>query len=140
MRRYTKVITAALTMALLLSLAAGTASARNGLSVETTHFIVLFPELTFNAGANIICNVQLDVTLHATVAKVRLTLAGFTNIQVFEETCRSGRAGLLNSSRQRVRGLVGPFHLTYESFTGTLPNVTSVTLGVQEVPFWKSVV
>jgi hypothetical protein len=39
----------------------------------------------------------------------------------------------------RVTGAQGPYHLTYRSFTGTLPSITSMTVRINDVVWWLRV-
>lgn len=139
MRTHGKLILMALTAALLLSFAAGTASARNGLIASPSTVEAIFPELTFSDTTGlveVICEVTLNVTFHESVAKTIGSLAGFAEVAVDEAGCEGGTAGLLDVNDERVTGLYGPYHITFDGFTGTLPNIQSVSLQLNEVKFW----
>jgi hypothetical protein len=129
-----KLVVLAVAAASLLALVTGQAAARTGLRASPTTSYVDFPTLELNGGfSTVVCDVLMGVTLHESVAKSAGTLAGFATINV--RSCSAGAAGLLVAGR-RVTGLQGPYHVNYLSFTGTLPNIQSVTLQVLEVSFW----
>jgi hypothetical protein len=141
MRKFSKLMMTALAALLVLSLTAGTAAARTALSASPRAFFVHFSPLTLSGGGQTIrCNVLMHVELHESIPKISGTLAGFATIQIFEETCVGSpfgaTAGLLGPRGERIRGLGGPYHLLYVSFSGTLPEIRAVTIGVKRVPFW----
>ena len=109
----------ALTAALLLASAVGTASARS-LSVSNQNIRATWSSLEFVSAVTIRCQVTLEGSFHSrTIAKVARSLIGaITRATVKEETCTNGRG--------RPQAL--PYHLTYEGFTGTLPAIASVLL------------
>ena len=117
MRISTKLTLTALLAALLLASAVGAASARN-LSSSTQNIRATWSTLEFAAITVARCQVTLEGSFHArTIAKVARTLIGtITRFLVKEESCVNGRVHPKNL----------PWHLTYESFTGTLPNLTNV--------------
>ncbi len=131
-----KFVVAALTATALLALIAGSASARNGLSASPSSSTLIIRNLELRGGFGTVrCNITQTVTLHASVAKSRGALAGQANVAVSTNGCAAGNAGILVSGR-RVTGLTGPYHVQYQSFAGTLPNISSVTLAVTGVSFW----
>ena len=132
-----KLILAALTAALALSLSASLASARTGISVSPTATTLTLTNLELEGGIGtpVRCNVTMDAALHERTSKSVGSLAGFADIAVSTGGCSEGNAGILVGGR-RVTGAQGPYHVTYRSFTGTLPSITSVTLRVNAVTFW----
>lgn len=128
MRTSSKLILAALTAALVLAVTVGTASARNGLTASPSETTATFGELSFGAGTGVeaVCEVSLIVTLHASIPKSVGTLAGFTRIRI--NSCSKGTATLLQEPNTR-------YHVLFGGFTGTLPNIQSVTLAPEEVEF-----
>jgi hypothetical protein len=123
MRVSAKLGLAALAAALLLSAAVSTASAGR-LSVSNQNLRVTWSRLEFQAPSRSVtvrCQVTLEGSFHSrTITKTPGTLIGaLTRINVKTETCTGGRA---QPSRP------APWHVTYEGFTGTLPNITSVRL------------
>jgi hypothetical protein len=131
-----KVILTALAAALALSLSASLASARTGIAVNPTATTLTLVNLNMDAaGIDVQCNVTMDAALHARTNKTTGSLAGFADIAVSTGACTEGNAGILRSGA-RVTGPQGPYHVTYTSFSGTLPNIESVRLTVQDVIFW----
>ncbi|HEU4721161.1 MAG TPA: hypothetical protein VFS59_07330 [Gemmatimonadaceae bacterium] len=105
--------------ALLLSMAVGTASARN-LSISNPNIRVTWSNLEFVGTVTVRCQLTLEGSFHRnTIVKERGTLIGaITRATVKTESC--------TNARLRTEGL--PWHLTYEGFRGTLPNITEVFL------------
>jgi hypothetical protein len=111
--------TAALAAALLLALSI--TAAANRLSYSSKEFRIMWSSLSFSAaegGVAIICPVTLEGSfLERTSTKVRDALAArITSANV--GTCQEGSATILSASL--------PWEVTYQSFTGTLPNITGV--------------
>jgi len=123
MRTSAKLGLTALIAALLLSAAISTAGARS-LSVSSQTIRATWSRLEFNEegiGLSVRCQVTLEGSFHSrTITKVRGALIGaITRVNVFTERCTGGFA----------KGKPPfPWHITYESFTGTLPTITSVRL------------
>jgi hypothetical protein len=111
---------AALTAGLVLALAVGSAAA-NTLSYSEQRFRIVWTSLTFSeagGGLPIRCPVTLVGSFHEhTVAKAEGTLvAAITGATL--GVCQEGNATILEESL--------PWHVLYESYTGLLPNITSV--------------
>jgi len=123
MRTSAKLGLTALIAALLLSAAISTAGARS-LSVSSQTIRATWSRLGFNdesLGLSIGCHLTLEGSFHSrTIAKVSRALIGaITRVDVFTERCTGGF----------VKGKPPfPWHITYESFIGTLPNISSVRL------------
>jgi hypothetical protein len=122
MRNLTRFILAALLGALTLALFVGSASA-NKLSYSNQAFRIIWTSLTFSeSGGNfpISCPVTLEGSFHSrTAAKVRDALAGLiTRAVVNNPGCTEGQATILGESL--------PWHVTYQSFSGTLPSIIGV--------------
>ena len=117
-----------LVAALLLALSLP-AAARN-LSYSAAQFRILWSTLRFSAaegGVSITCPVTLEGSfLERTATKVRGALrARITRSTV--GTCREGNATILAETQ--------PWDVTYQSFTGTLPNITSVRYSLLNAAF-----
>jgi len=135
MRKYSKHLMVAITAAAILAAAVGTASA-NRLSISNRNIRVVWTPLSFNAGASALvrCNVTLEGSFHSnTIAKVARALIGHISRANVARPCAAGTAWAYNGSE--VNEVLGgtlasslPWHLTYESFEGTLPNITGVHL------------
>jgi hypothetical protein len=126
--------------ALLLASAVSTASARN-LSINNQNIRVTFTSLEFGASEIIVrCLVTLEGSFHTrTLAKVARSLVGaITKAAVKQETCTGGSGGPFNGV-ERYNGTTSPntlpWHLTYDSFQGTLPNITSLRAAISRFRF-----
>ncbi len=127
MRFSAKLGLTALMAALLLASAVNIASAGR-LSTSNQNFRVTWSRLEFQSAVTIRCQVTLEGSFHArSIAKVERTLiGGITRADVKEESCTGGTARA-NSPF--------PWHVTYESFEGTLPTITAVNLLLQRFLF-----
>lgn len=119
---------AALTAALLLALSIPAAASR--LSYSSKEFRILFASLSFSAaegGVSIRCPVTLEGSfLERTATKVREELrARITRSTV--GTCQEGNATILAETQ--------PWNVTYQSFSGTLPNISSVRYALLNAAF-----
>lgn len=122
MRNRVGIALAALGATLALAVAVGSASA-NRLSYSETRFRIIWTSLTFSeSGGNfpISCPVTLEGSFHsATMAKVTEALvASITRAVVNNVGCTEGQATILAESL--------PWHVTFQGFTGRLPNILSV--------------
>jgi hypothetical protein len=116
--RIAKLVSTALLAALALSAAFSTATARI-FSFSNQNIRATWASLEFQSiEGNIRCPVTLEGSFHArTLAKVRGTLMGsITRAFVRETSCNGGR--FLPKEL--------PWHLTYESFVGALPDIASL--------------
>lgn len=105
---------------LLLASGLSAASARN-FELSTQRIRVTWSRLEFGTSLfTLRCQATLEGSFHSrTVAKVAGTLIGaITRVNIKSESC--------GEIRTAVRAL--PWHITYEGFTGTLPNIASVRL------------
>lgn len=125
----------------LLALAATAPAFSSAFARSAIVFSTPSPNVTFlslqiegGIGSSVSCSVDLNTTLHPWVVKTAGTLMGQTSVQ-FAGICSGGSAGLL-VGRSRVPGPQGPYHLTYQSFSGTLPNINGVTFRINDVTFW----
>lgn len=120
-----------LVAAACLSLAVGSASARR-LELSTQAFLMFWASSTpliFSeaGGTSVSCPVSLEGSFHSrTVSKTSSALVGYINEAILSE-CRGGSATALSETL--------PWHVQYNSFAGTLPNITSVTLTVLTASF-----
>ena len=109
--------------ALLLASALSAASARN-LELSEQRIRVTWSRIEFgNSLFTLSCQLTLEGSFHSrTIAKVAgLLIGSITRTNLKSETC-SGLGG----GTATPKGF--PWHLTYESFTGTLPSITSIRL------------
>jgi len=130
MRTNAKVGLTALIAALLLSAALSTASARN-IEFSNQTYRVAWSRLEFqSAFVTGACQVTLEGSFHSrTIPKVaRLLVGAVTRVNIKKESCTNGEALVDNSTL--------PGHITYESFTGALPNISSLRLLLNRFTFW----
>jgi hypothetical protein len=124
MRTSAKLGLTALMAALLFASALSTASARN-LSTNEQNIRTTWSSLEFQTSlVTLRCQVTLEGSFHSrTIPKIVRTLliGAITRVAIKRESCANGQFG--------IRGL--PWHITYEGFTGILPNITSVLLLLQ---------
>lgn len=101
---------------------AGAASARN-LSISNQNLRASWREARFNGVfGNIVCPLTIEGSFHnRTMAKVVGTLTGYVN-RAITGPCSVGSATLLTETL--------PWHSRYSGFTGTLPNITTLTANV----------
>lgn len=128
MRNRTMSAAAALAAALLLALSVTASASR--LSYSSKEFRIVWASLSFSAeegGVTITCPVTLEGSfLERTSTKVRDELsARITRSTV--GACREGRATILAETQ--------PWNVTYQSFTGTLPNITGVRYALINAAF-----
>ncbi len=133
MRTSVKLCFTALTAAALLASAVATTSARN-LSVSNQQFRVTWQELDFATNLlTVTCHVTLEGSFHyRTIVKRERTLIGYITAVAVRRPCRNGEAWAANGRESHPRlGVLAntlPWHVTYESFAGALPNITSINL------------
>jgi hypothetical protein len=138
MRTHTRLLLGALTAALVLATAIGTASAQR-LSISNRNFRATWRPLTFSTGAEaegvtLACNVTIEGSFHYnTIAKRIGALLGYvTKVAVGHPCSGNGEAWAHNGTEEA--GLGRPFsnnlpwHITYEGFEGRLPEITGVRL------------
>jgi hypothetical protein len=143
MRTRSKLILAGLTATLLMGLAVSSATAGR-FSVSNRNFRVTWANLIFEgqtaegaeAGLNVTCPVTLEGSFHsATIRKTERALIGAISRGIVKrESCRSN----LEPARATILQETLPWHLTYESFAGTLPNITSITVLLRRYAFQLS--
>jgi hypothetical protein len=116
-----RITTAVATIAAALLLALSVTAAATKLSYSSKEFRIMWASLSFSAeegGVSITCPVTLEGSfLERTSAKTTGALAArITRSTV--GTCREGNATILAETE--------PWEVTYQSFTGVLPNITTV--------------
>jgi hypothetical protein len=120
------------TAALLLAGVAASASAR-ALSTSEQSLRASFSSLEFGgSGATIRCRVTLEGSFHSsTITKIRGALAGAVTRAIIGHPCTGGEAWADNGTESEPLGTAPnklPFHITYESFVGTLPAISEIHL------------
>jgi hypothetical protein len=129
--RRTKLILAGITASLLMGFAVSSATAGR-ISTSNTKLRITWASLTFSSlesEAQIRCPLTLEGSFHsATVRKTRGALIGaLTRATVKGESCTGGTATTLQESL--------PWHLTWESFSGTLPRIEGITFLLRRYEF-----
>jgi hypothetical protein len=113
-----KLILAGLAAALVMAFAANSATARNISASHSELFNAVWRPLTFASGGvpAAICNVTLEGSFHyRTFLKVRESLVGYITRAIARE-CTEGSATVLTTNL--------PWHIRYQGFEGTLPNIS----------------
>jgi hypothetical protein len=110
---------------LAFALFANAASA-NRLAVNELRFSASSGALTFaSSSGNVICRVTLGGEFHSrTMSKVANSLVGYIN-SGRAEGCTSSIGG--TTSVTVLASTTRPWHITYESFTGRLPVIATIT-------------
>jgi len=127
-----KLILTALSVALVLADAVGSATARS-LSTSDQNFRVAWSSLEFtNEIATVRCRVTLEGSFVArTIGKVQGLLTGRIPGATVGHPCTNGEAWFDNGREAEPLGTAPqklPIHLTFESFDGTLPAITAVEI------------
>lgn len=120
-RTRSKLLLGGLAAAVLLGTVVSTASA-NRLSVSELRFQIAWAALVFaTEPSNITCPATLSGSFHSrTIAKVSRILVGHVT-EASLGTCEfDGRATVLRETL--------PWHITYDHFVGSLPNITHIIL------------
>ncbi len=137
MRTHSKLILAALAATMLLSIGIGTASAR-GLSVNERNFEFIWNEalgtpktklelIARNTGANIQCRVTLLGSFVERTIKKEVNLNQNKINHAALEGCTGGGVTFHQETL--------PWNSRYRSFTGTLPRIRSITIGLIGISF-----
>jgi hypothetical protein len=140
MRTSVKLILSALAASVLLAALVSTASARN-LSVSNQNIRATFTrlELAVSESVAIRCRVTLEGSFHTrTIAKAAALIGAITKVAVDQSNCTMGTGAAFNGV-DRYNGTTTPntlpWHLSYVSFAGTLPNITSIRVGLSRFRF-----
>lgn len=134
MRTSVRLTLVALAASVAFAAAVGTASA--GRFSTSNQFIrATWSSLEFTVASVVVrCPVTLEGSFHSrTIVKVTRALIGaITRATVNQTACREGKVyannGIETIPTIGVTENTLPWHLTYESFAGTLPSITRVTL------------
>jgi hypothetical protein len=131
MRKRLTLVLAGLAAALLMGLAASSTPA-NRLSITNTKFRIQWAALEFfplDVSQLVRCPVTIEGSFHsATIRKNTGVLIGaVTRGIVKSESCMEGPATILPEFL--------PWHVTYEGFVGTLPNITNVRFLIRRIAY-----
>jgi hypothetical protein len=127
MRSTSRLFAVALGAALLLGHASTVATAGR-LSTSTTTLRVAWGPIFAHRFGTVICEgLTLSGSFHSrTLAKVRGTLIGNVSAATARPVpCTAGGSGSASLLTERL-----PWHVAYDSFTGTLPNISGVKLQI----------
>ena len=125
-----KLILAGLAAALVMAFAANSASARNISISHGALFNAQWRELRFdNGGATAFaCDVTLEGSFHyRTFLKVRESLLGYITRAIVNNCVNGGSATVLTTNL--------PWHIRYQGFQGTLPNISGIRMRLILVEF-----
>jgi hypothetical protein len=108
----------------VMAVGSGAASARM-FSLSATNFRARWSSMAFSegpTGIRVSCAVTIEGSYHSrTIQKVAGTLIGYVTRAVLNgNTCTGGRATVLAETL--------PWHIAYDSFIGTLPNITEIRI------------
>lgn len=122
LNRLRRLLVAGALTASLLALASSSASAIQ-LSLSEPTFRVVWTSARFVfSGVTVSCNVTLEGSLHRpSIAKVTGSLIGSIT-RATPGSCSNGTMSVLTATL--------PWHVQYSSFTGTLPNISTLTMRV----------
>lgn len=121
MRLRTKLVLTGLLAALTMTLVVTTASASR-LSISNRNIRITWASLDLKSGGSVLeeCPITLEGSFHsATIRKTPRALIGFIS-RASVGICTGGSKTILQASL--------PWHITYDSFTGTLPRPTGLVL------------
>lgn len=119
--RVRRLLAAVLTAA-FVAVACSSASAIQLSLSEPTFRVVWAPARFVFSGVTVSCNATLEGSFHSTsIAKVERSLIG----SITRATSNSCSAGTMSVLTETL-----PWHVQYGSFTGTLPNISTVTMRV----------
>lgn len=118
--------------AVLIAAVTSSTAFGNHMSISNQNWRLVFSPLRFTgtAGfASIACPVTLEGSFHsASIAKTAGLLLGYVNrASVAAASCTGGSA--------RIEQEALPWHIRYESFNGTLPNITGIALQIVGAAF-----
>jgi hypothetical protein len=133
MHTRSKLVLAGLAATMLMAFAVGSASAGR-LSISNQNLRITWNALEFfgegGIEATVRCHVTLEGSFHSrTIAKSIGSLLGYVTRATVSprEQCTGGAATILAATL--------PWHVTYEGFEGTLPNITGIRLGLKRTAF-----
>lgn len=124
-----RTVIALLISAFVLALAAAVSTASRGFqpSISTLSASSRAVTISDSEGlATVICELSLTVSLHRTIAKARGTLVGFVT-GATARNCSGGRVTVLTGTL--------PWHIQYDSFTGTLPRIETISTQILGAAF-----
>jgi hypothetical protein len=142
MRTCIKLIMTGLTAIALLASLTASGAARN-FEFSNTSFRVAFTPISFGEPFGFFtvrCNVTMEGSFHArTIPKVSRSLIGYVTRGTVAHPCTGGEAWAWNGTEGALTGASTlPWHLSYEGFIGTLPNITGIRILLRNFKFTMS--
>jgi hypothetical protein len=134
MAKHTRILVAALIVAITLAVAVGTASARR-LAASELFFLAHYSAITFEGGeVRVVCAFSMEGSFHSrTLEKVTRSLIGYITEVRIKRPCSGGESWALTSQEGRAETL--PWHILYERFIGALPNITGIEISDDNIAF-----
>lgn len=147
MRTSIKAGLCALAASALLAATVATASANN-LSISNQQIRAIWAPVTViipESSLEFVCVMTLEGSFHSsTIRKIADTLIGHITRAVVQHPCGGAGEMYVHNGTEAPLGTVRatslPWHLTYRSFAGTLPNITEARLlirGMRVTAFWR---
>ena len=134
MRTYVKLLLAAFAMSALLFAASGIAVALRSLGANSTALTASGRAIfTGPSGLNVRCNLTLIIVLSRSFAKGGGATAGSVTRADPVNTRTLPCSSNLGTSAEIVAALNLPWPVVYNSFGGTLPNITELLLTIQRM-------
>ena len=95
--------------------------------------------MTITSTAGVECDVTMEGSFHyRTIVKSDSLIGFITKAVTNQASCRNGNFFALNG-REVLAGAIAPqtlpWHVRYESFTGTLPNITTVQIKIIDLSY-----
>jgi hypothetical protein len=135
-RRSTKVVVAALAVAVALGAAVGGSASARRIEVSEQRFLVLFRAATYESElVRAICDINLEGSFHSrTFSKVSGALIGYITEAVAHYPCSMNEWIMLNGVDRLPGGETAsntlPWHIRYLKFEGTLPAITNIDVAI----------
>jgi len=119
----TRIALAALAAGCVLAVAVGSAGARR-FEFSEQRFGIVFEEVGYSGGGTSArCKITLAGSFHSrTISKVAGALIGYITAGNVVPPCIEGSARLLPETL--------PWHIRYQSFSGVLPRISSIEIGI----------
>lgn len=124
----------------VIVLASATAASARIFSITDQHFRIVWTPLTLSDAFGFVsvrCNFTMEGSFHSnTITKVIGSLIGYVTAARYSRPCTNGEAWIWNGTEGELSGASTlPWHITYEGFNGTLPNVTRLRWLVARAKF-----
>lgn len=135
MLTHLRLLVVGLLAAFLLTVAVGASSA-NRLSISNRNIRSVWNKLNFTDSGGEVVNVECDITIegslhNSTITKTRGALIGYVTRAPQPQNCTGGGATIPQETL--------PFHVRYDSFTGTLPRPSGERLQIVGATFRMNV-